>query len=183
MNHNDDPAKFATGEKPSIVADYGVQAALELKTGTTVVERYRVIELLGKGGMGSVYKVEEIATGTKFALKFLDKQQTNEGSWKRFENEIKAANKLDHPNLIKLHESGLLSDGQPYFIMDLVEGESLSQILRKRGRLPLETVLKNFSSKLDLHSAMHIQMASFTEISSRATLWFKNQMPTLAWDR
>ncbi|MBA3993522.1 MAG: hypothetical protein C0469_08345 [Cyanobacteria bacterium DS2.3.42] len=144
MNQKDEPAKLDPAEKQHLVSDDGLHGALELKPGTTIVERYRVLELLGKGGMGSVYKVEEINTGTKFALKFLDKQQSNDASWKRFENEIRAANKLDHPNLIKLHESGLLADGQPYFIMDLVEGESLSQILRKRGRLPLETVLKIF---------------------------------------
>ncbi len=117
---------------------------LEFKPGVKILERYIVIELLGCGGMGSVYKVESIESGKNLALKFLHKQQTNDTTWRRFENEIRAANKLDHPNLIKVHESGLLPDGQPYFIMDLVHGESLSQLLKRKGRLPLEKVLKIF---------------------------------------
>ncbi len=144
MSPKEEPAKVATGDKQHMAGDYVGHESLELKPGTTIAGHFLVIELLGKGGMGSVYKVEDTSTCAKFALKFLDQQQSNDASWKRFENEIRAANKLDHPNLIKVHESGLLADGQPYFIMDLVEGESLSQILRKRGRLPLETVLRIF---------------------------------------
>lgn len=117
---------------------------VEFKPGNRVLEHYTLIELLGSGGMGSVYKVEEVETKQCFALKFLHKQQTNDATWKRFENEIRTANKLDHPNLIKVHESGLLPDGQPYFIMDLVHGESLSSILKRKGRLPLEKALKIF---------------------------------------
>ncbi len=94
--------------------------------------------------MGSVYKVQNIASGHTYALKFLHKQQTKDATWRRFDIEAKTANKLDHPNLIKVHETGLLADGQPFFIMDLVEGESLSEILRKRGRLPLEKAIKIF---------------------------------------
>jgi len=117
---------------------------VDLETGEIIQDRYKVIELLGRGGMGSVYKVEDIKTKSLYALKFLNKQQSNNSAWKRFENEIKATNKLDHPNLVKVHESGLLPNGQPYFIMDLVQGESLAQILKKSGRLPLERVLKIF---------------------------------------
>ncbi len=117
---------------------------LEFKPGVKILGRYIVVERLGSGGMGSVYRVESIESGKNFALKFLHKQQTNDTTWRRFENEIRAANKLDHPNLIKVYESGLLPDGQPYFIMDLVHGESLSQLLKRKGRLPLEKALKIF---------------------------------------
>lgn len=117
---------------------------LEVKDGDLIQERYKVIELLGSGGMGSVYKVEDTRTKRFYALKFLNKQQSNDASWKRFENEINATNRLDHPNLVKVHESGLLQNGQPYFIMDLVPGQSLAELLKMRGRLPLEKVLKIF---------------------------------------
>ena len=135
MNTNSDLE--STGESTS-------RNFVELECGEIIQERYQVIHLLGRGGMGSVYKVEDIRTKSFYALKFLNKQQSNDSAWKRFENEIKATNKLDHPNLVKVHESGLLPNGQPYFIMDLIQGESLAQILRKSGRLPLEKVLKIF---------------------------------------
>lgn len=112
--------------------------------GAILQNRFRIIELLGTGGMGSVYKVEDIESGGTYALKFLHKQQTNDASWRRFDIEARTANKLDHPNLIKVHETGLLPDGQPYFTMDLVEGESLADALKERGRLPLEKALKIF---------------------------------------
>ena len=117
---------------------------LEFKPGALIVERFKVIELLGSGGMGSVYKVEDIETNSIYALKFLHKQQTNDANWRRFDIEAKTSNKLDHPNLIKVYETGLLPDGQPFFTMDLVEGESLADILRTRGRLSVTQAIKIF---------------------------------------
>ncbi|MBA3993521.1 MAG: hypothetical protein C0469_08340 [Cyanobacteria bacterium DS2.3.42] len=119
-------------------------AILAFKPGVIILERFKIIELLGRGGMGSVYKVENIETGKIFALKFLHKQQTNDATWRRFDIEAKTANKLDHPNLVKVHETGLLPDGQPFFIMDLVPGESLAEILKTRGRLTLNQAVKIF---------------------------------------
>ena len=123
---------------------FEADSVLQLKPGVIILERFRVVEHLGRGGMGSVYKVEDIETCTMFALKFLHKQQTNDATWRRFDIEAKTANKLDHPNLIKVHESGLLPDGQPFFIMDLVPGESLAHILKARGRLTLNQAVKLF---------------------------------------
>lgn len=112
--------------------------------GKILVDRFRIIELLGQGGMGSVYKVDDMETGATVALKYLHKQQTNDASWRRFDMEARTANKLDHPNLIKVHETGLMPDGQPFFVMDLVEGEALADLLKERGRLTLDKALKIF---------------------------------------
>lgn len=112
--------------------------------GTIVNERFRVIDLIGRGGMGSVYRVEDIDMGTPYAIKVLSKEQTNDANWRRFEIEARATNRLDHPNLIKVHNSGLLPDGQPFFIMDLVAGETLAEVLAKRGRLTESQLLKIF---------------------------------------
>ncbi len=114
-----------------------------LEPGTTILDRYQVVELLGRGGMGSVYHVRHLHLQTDFALKVLD-AQANESNWRRFENEARAASRLDHPNLIKVHDSGLLDDGQPFFIMELVRGNTLADVLKKKGRLSLSQVL-NFS--------------------------------------
>lgn len=108
-----------------------------------LLDRYKVLGLLGKGGMGSVFHVRHIHLKSEFALKVLNRQ-ADDTSWRRFENEAKAANRLDHPNLIKVHDSGLLPDGEPFFIMEMVKGETLSEIINKQGRLPLASVLKIF---------------------------------------
>ncbi len=119
-------------------------AKTNLIPGMVINSLFKVEDLLGRGGMGSVYRVVNVETNVHYALKCLDKQQTNDATWRRFDLEVRAANKLDHPNLIKVYDSGLLPSGQPFYIMDLVEGETLADVLKRRGRLPLEQVLKIF---------------------------------------
>lgn len=118
--------------------------AVNLNPGAILFEKFRVIKLLGRGGMGSVYQVQHLHLRTEYALKCLNRQQHNDAAWRRFENEARASNKLDHPNLIKVHDSGLLPDGQPYFVMDLVNGITLADEIKKTGRLPLHAILKLF---------------------------------------
>ena len=119
-------------------------APLGLNPGDVILDRYRVIRLLGKGGMGSVYEVEHINLHGRYALKFLNKNQAADADWKRFENEARASNKLEHPNLIKVHDFGILPSGPPYFIMDLVDGETLADLLKRQGRLPVDQTIKLF---------------------------------------
>lgn len=114
-----------------------------LHVGATILDRYVVESLLGRGGMGSVFHVRNENKNTHYALKVLN-QKGQESLWKRFENEARAASKLDHPNLIKVYESGLLPDGNPFFIMELVTGETLSDLLKRHGRLPVTKALKIF---------------------------------------
>ncbi len=120
-------------------------AKTNLIPGTVINSLFKVEALLGRGGMGSVYRVVNVETKTNYALKCLDKQQTNDATWRRFDMEARTANKLEHPNLIKVYDSGLLTNGQPYFIMDLVEGETLAEVLKRHGRLPLEQVVRIFT--------------------------------------
>ncbi len=117
---------------------------VHLDPDSILFDKFRVIKLLGRGGMGSVYQVQHLHLRTEYALKCLNKQQHNDATWRRFENEARASNKLDHPNLIKVHDSGLLPDGQPYFVMDLVDGVTLADEIKKTGRLPVHVVLKLF---------------------------------------
>ncbi len=121
-----------------------VNQAVHLEPGLILFDKFKVIKLLGRGGMGSVYQVQHLHLRTEYALKCLNRQQQNDASWRRFENEARAANKLDHPNLIKVYDSGLLPDGQPYFVMDLVSGITLAEEMKKHGRLPVDVVLKLF---------------------------------------
>lgn len=123
----------------------GVQNSQEcLQPGQIILDRFKIIELLGSGGVGSVFRIKHLHLNTEFALKCLNRLQNSDGDWRRFEIEARAANRLDHPNLVKVHDSGLLPDGQPYFVMDLIEGETLSEAIRKRGTLPVNDALKIF---------------------------------------
>ncbi len=102
--------------------------------------RYRVIALLGEGGMGAVYKVEQIFLKREQALKTLRTSRVSDVSWRRFQKEAKAAALLDHPALVKVHDFGLIEEAQPFFVMDLAAGRTLSAIIKERGALPLDMV-------------------------------------------
>lgn len=117
-------------------------APLAMHPGETIMGKFKIVDLLGSGGMGSVYRVDHLFLGRQFALKCLNKQQANDVSWRRFQNEAKAASKLDHPNLIKVHEFDLMPDGRPFILMDLVEGTTLSDLTKSTGSLPVKRVIE-----------------------------------------
>ncbi|MBA3857309.1 MAG: hypothetical protein C0507_10420 [Cyanobacteria bacterium PR.3.49] len=120
------------------------QPPVELQPGVVLLDKFKVLELLGVGGMGSVYRVEHLFMNQQYALKCLNKCQRNDINWRRFENEAKAANMLDHANLLRVFEFGLLQGGRPYFLMELVEGVTLADEVKKLGRLPMKRAIKIF---------------------------------------
>ncbi len=132
-----------TQEEPAHGELHTSDGGILLSQDSIILDRYKVLGLLGKGGMGSVFHVKHLHLQSEFALKVLNRQ-ADDTSWRRFENEAKAASRLDHPNLIKVHDSGLLPDGQPFFIMEMVKGETLADLIKKNGRIPLLKTLKIF---------------------------------------
>jgi len=108
-----------------------------LKKGTLIAGKYRVLEELGRGGMGIVYKAEDIKLQRPVALKFLLHQWVSDpDARERFTQEARAASALDHPNICTIHEIEETDDGRLYIAMGCYEGESLREKI-KRG--PLET--------------------------------------------
>ncbi|MBC7997991.1 MAG: hypothetical protein IAF58_08620, partial [Leptolyngbya sp.] len=88
--------------------------ALELSSGQLVQDRYRVINEIGRGGMGVVYKVEQVTLGRNMALKTIDAKDIKDLTWRRFQQEARATSLLDHPNLITVHDCGLLEGKHPF---------------------------------------------------------------------
>ncbi len=109
-----------------------------------VADRYRVIALLGKGGMGAVYEVEQIYLGKVFALKAILKSATTETNIRRFQSEAKVYFALNHPNIISVYDFGLLNDDTPFLVMELLRGETLATRI-KRGAMSAEEILPIFS--------------------------------------
>ncbi len=109
------------------------QTANSLVEGQLVGGRFKVLFLLGKGGMGSVYLVEELSTGKRYALKTILGTAASESNRKRFLLEAKATSLLIHPNLVRLHEFGSIDDAQPFFLMDYCDGHSLRPTSQDRG--------------------------------------------------
>jgi len=108
-----------------------------LTRGTTFANRYAIIEELGKGGMGSVYRVEDKKTKEELALKLIKPEiAADKKTIERFSNELKMAHKISHKNVCRMYH--LDEDKGTHFItMEYVSGEDLKSLIRRIGQLPL----------------------------------------------
>jgi predicted Ser/Thr protein kinase len=104
--------------------------------GTLLVERYRVVALLGKGGMGEVYRADDLTLDQGVALKFLPQALASDAdALERFRNEVRMARRVSHANVCRVYDVGE-AEGQPFLSMEYVDGEDLASLLRRIGRLP-----------------------------------------------
>jgi predicted Ser/Thr protein kinase len=104
--------------------------------GALLVGRYRIVALLGRGGMGEVYRAHDLTLGQEVALKFLPETMArNPSALARFYNEVRIARQVSHPNVCRVYDLGEV-EGQPYLSMEYVDGEDLGALLRRIGRLP-----------------------------------------------
>jgi eukaryotic-like serine/threonine-protein kinase len=105
--------------------------------GSTVDNRYEVLSVLGEGGMGIVYAARHRALGKRFALKALRKDLASDGEIAaRFIQEARTAASVSHPGLVEITDFGQLPSGQPFFVMELLEGQSLAALIRTGGPVP-----------------------------------------------
>src|ERR1044072_7445137 len=99
--------------------------------------RYRILRKLGAGGMANVYLAEDEDLGRRVAIKILnDRYSGDESFTERFRREAKSAAALSHPNIVSIYDRGE-SDGRAYIAMEVVEGESLKELIVTTGALPL----------------------------------------------
>ncbi|MBI3268161.1 MAG: protein kinase [Planctomycetes bacterium] len=104
--------------------------------------RYRLVRVLGRGGMGVVYRALDKELQRTVALKvLLEGEGLSEEARLRFQREARVAARLSHPNIVPIHEVGEV-EGKPFFTMELIEGESLQALLHRMGRLPTEAALR-----------------------------------------
>src|SRR5919107_606805 len=104
--------------------------------GTVLAGRYRLVGQLGRGGMGEVYRADDLKLGQPVALKFLPARLSKDAAMlERFHREVRTARKVSHPNVCRVFDIGEAA-GQHFLSMEYIDGEDLSSLLRRIGRLP-----------------------------------------------
>jgi len=107
------------------------------KIGTVIDNRYKILGLLGRGGMGSVYRAEHIIMKKEVAVKMTHAaSELNPNAIARFEREAFASGKVDHPNIVTASDFGQLEDGRRYMVLELLEGDELAELLERERKLP-----------------------------------------------
>jgi len=124
-------SSMLAGNEPSDSFDHG-----SFLPGTIVGERYRIVGLLGKGGMGEVYRADDLKLGQAVALKFLPPDLAKDPVRReRFHEEVRIARQVAHPNVCRVYDIGEV-EGHTYLSMEYIDGEELSSLLRRIGRVP-----------------------------------------------
>lgn len=112
--------------------------------GTIIGGTYRILAFLGQGGMGHVFKVEHVMMAKILALKALRPEQVSGEVWQRFRTEAQAIARLSHNNIVKIYDMSQTEDGLPYYTMDLLSGQSLSDYMDEAGKLSEQEALPIF---------------------------------------
>lgn len=109
--------------------------------GQILAERYRIVALLGKGGMGEVYRADDLRLSQPVAMKFLPEELSRDGAaLARFHREVRLARQISHSNVCRVFDVGE-SGGLPFLTMEYVDGEDLASLLRRIGRLPQDKAI------------------------------------------
>ncbi len=145
MDRGTDPSSLETvALKVAVGGTTSSSAAIEegrFVPGTLLGGRYRIIALLGRGGMGEVYRATDLTLGQSVALKFLPEEASRDQRLlERFHSEVRIARQVSHPNVCRVYDIGE-AEGAPFLSMEYVDGEDLSSLLLRIGRLPADKAL------------------------------------------
>src|SRR5215831_13110376 len=114
--------------------------------GTVLAGRYRILGLIGRGGMGEVYRAYDLILAQAVALKFLAGAQMSEAALARFRNEVRIARQVSHPNVCRVYDIGF-AEGKHFLSMEYLDGEDLASLVRRIGRLPQDKAIE-FTRKI-----------------------------------
>src|SRR5512135_2164461 len=125
------------GSSPSRPLD-----TMNFAPGTVLADRYRIVALVGRGGMGEVYRADDLRLGQPVALKFLPPTlERDQTARDRLLAEVRSARTVSHPNVCRVYDIGEV-DGRSFLTMEYIDGEDLASLLRRIGRLPAAKALE-----------------------------------------
>src|SRR5688572_26847026 len=126
-----------------------------VRIGSTV-GNYRLLSIIGRGGMGTVYKGEHVYIGKPVAVKILHERYAKyEEAVKRFLREARAASSINHPNIVDVTDFGPAHDGGVYFVMEFLEGQSLEDLIERESPVPLHRAINIVNQIASALAAAH----------------------------
>ncbi|MCK6547732.1 serine/threonine protein kinase, partial [Myxococcota bacterium] len=138
------PEDPRSADAPTIVRHLSETSGAH-RLGTVLGHQYELVEVIGEGGIGIVYRARQRTVDRDVAIKVLKKEFANdELAVLRFENEASAIGRLRHPNTLRLYDCQRTADGDLYIVTELLSGAPLSEVLKKEGRLTAERALRLF---------------------------------------
>lgn len=114
----------------------GAEQGSDPRIGTVAAGKYKILRLIGRGGMGSVYEAQNIAIGKRVALKFVIVEKSADSSMlARFHREARSISAIDSAHIVQIFDTGETTEGEPFLVMELLQGESLAARIRRQGRI------------------------------------------------
>ncbi|MGH7440682.1 MAG: serine/threonine-protein kinase, partial [Polyangiaceae bacterium] len=127
-----------------------------IDVGSVIANKYRLVRLLGEGGMGSVYEAQHLTLGSPVAVKLLHPELSRRGGLvERFLQEARVAAQIRSPHVVRVSDVDRTSDGHAYIVMDLLVGEPLAATLQRQGRLPIPVAFDYTSQILEALEVAH----------------------------
>jgi serine/threonine-protein kinase len=131
---------------------------MDALVGTVLEGAYRITRLIGEGGMGAVYEAMQLRLNKRVAIKLMARDlAANREALARFHREAEITSHLGHPHLVTVFDFGQAESGEPYLVMEYLEGEDLDHRLRRVGRLAIETIVHVIRQVASALNAAHDQ--------------------------
>ncbi len=129
---------------PPSPGDFEHGHQLESNVLNDILPNFEVLDFIGRGGMGAVYKARQKSLNRVVAVKLLSAHSTSSGLdfAARFKVEAQAMARLSHPNIVPVHDFGETGDGHLFYVMEFVEGADLAKRIESSGRLPVEEAVR-----------------------------------------
>ncbi|MFA6211796.1 MAG: serine/threonine-protein kinase [Candidatus Obscuribacterales bacterium] len=153
------------------------------KPGLIVDQTYQLIDEIGQGAMGVVFSCTHLVLQKDYALKLLLANELSSEAWNRFQIEAKALAKLNHHGIVGIHNMGIhhgLDDKTPYYVMDLLSGENLNDLIRKSGPLPVGDALSYFMQVANALQSAHTQGVVHRDIKPSNLMLVRDQSNRVA---
>jgi serine/threonine-protein kinase len=135
--------------RASSAQDSTAGTSIDLAADAIIGGVYKIIRLIGSGGMGEVYLARHLTLGKKCALKVIPPDQVTEASWQRFQLEAKTVAQLEHVNIVRVTDLGIHEGCLPFYAMEYLDGKNLAEMLSEQGPMSLDKALGIFSQVCD----------------------------------